>query len=151
MNKLASKKTRTRLIPLVLFTIFVFIPQGATASLVVCFESDGQINVEAAHQGACYQSSINNSCEIHSLPSSEESSLMQTHYAPCFDMAISLSDLEQNIVPEQGRVKSVISLLNAVVVLPQSLYLPNAKTLFFIHPPMKISSISSLSSTILLI
>ena len=75
---------------------------------------------------------------------------MQTHYVPCFDIAISLSDLEQNIVPEQGRVKSVISLLNAVVVLPQSLFLPNDKTLFFIHPPIKISSISSLSSTILL-
>lgn len=151
MNRLMSKKIRARFIPLVLFSIFVLIPQGATASLVICFEGDGQINVEISHQGVCSFNNKNPIYEISYHPLNLKSSLDKYHYFPCKDVAISLSDLEQNIVPEQGRENLVISLLNVVGVLPQSLYLANANDEFFKHPPIRDSIISSLSSTTLLI
>jgi len=152
LNRIASNEMKTRLTPLVLFLIFSIVPQGATASFVVCIESDGQINIEAAHQGICYQNSKDYSLEIPYLPLSGESSLIQTHYVPCIDIAISVSDLKQNIVPEQGLNKLINVLQHAFTVFPQFLCRANVSEEFSsLFPLLNNSIISSLSSTILLI
>jgi len=151
VTRLMSSKFKTVSTPIVLFSIFFLIPQGATANLVVCFEWDGQINIEISHQGVCSFNNENPSYEISYHPLNWKSSLDKYHNFPCKDVAISLSDLEQNIALEQGREKLVISLLNVVDVLPQSLYLANSNDEFFKLPPIRDSIISSLSSTILLI
>ena len=152
MNKLTSKKIRGRFIPLVLLSIFLLIPQGTTASLVVCFEGDGQINIEAAHQGVCYPKSKHYSYETPYLPLNGERSLIQAHFAACIDIAISFSEWEQNIVPEQGLNRLINVLQFAFILSPQSLCEANvSEELSSLFPPLNNSIISSLASTILLI
>ena len=152
MNRIASKNIRAGFIPLVLLSILILIPQGATSSLVVCLESDGHVNVEAAHQGVCYPKSNNQSPETPYLPLSEESPLIQAHYAACIDIAISFSEREQYIIPEQGFNKLINALHYAFIVSLQSMSKANSSEEFSVFsPPLNNSIISSLSSTILLI
>ena len=152
MIKKISNKIKAKFTPLVLISTFILIPQGATANLVVCFEGDGQINVEAAHQGSCYPKGNNHSPETPYLPLSVESPLIQAHYAACIDIAISFSEREQYIIPEQGLNKLINALHCAFIVSPQYMSEANAIEDFSVlFPPLNNSIISSLSSTILLI
>ena len=150
--RLISSKRRTVFTPIVLLSIFFLIPQGATAKLAVCFEWDGQINVEISHQGVCSRINENPNHEIFYHTLSWMSSLDKHHNFPCKDIAVSLSDLEQNIIPEQGLIRLFNELQSTFFAFPQSLCEANvSEELSPLFPPLNNSIVSSLSSTILLI
>jgi len=152
LNRLALKKIRTRFIPLVLLSIFILIPQGVMANLVVCFGEDGHIKVEAAHYDVCCPFVKASLPESHSCSSFLEKSFSKNRCHPCRDIGISNDNLEQNIVPVQTKIKLIKTLLPPAFTCQISQYAEIASEGLLPSPPHASNSIlASLNSIVLLI
>lgn len=137
---------------LVLISIFILIPQGVMANLVVCFGEDGHIKVEAAHYGVCCPHVKASLPESHSWFSFLEKSFSKNRCHSCRDIGISNNNLEQNIVPVQIQIKLIKTLLLAAFTYKISQYTEIASEGLLPSPPHASNSIlASLSSIVLLI
>lgn len=136
---------------LVLISIFILIPQGVMANLVVCFEEDGHINIETAHYGECCSYVKASLPESHSC-SFLEKSFSKNRYHHCRDIGISNDNLEQNIVPVQTKTKLIKMLLLAALTCQISQYTEIASGGLLPSPPHASNSIlACLDSIVLLI
>jgi len=137
---------------LIMISIFILIPQGVMANLVVCFEEDGHINIETAHYGECCSYVKASLPESHSFSSILEKSISKHRCHRCRDIGISNNNLEQNIVLVQTKTKLIKTLLLAALTCQISQYTEIAAEGLLPSPPHASNSIlACLDSIVLLI
>jgi len=139
-------------ISLVLISIFILIPQGVMANLVVCFEEDGHINIETAHYGECCSYIKTSLPEFHSHPYFLRNFLGKNQCHPCKDVAFTNNDSKQNILSVEIKLKLIKTFMFVALAnqLPQDTEI-RFNELLVLSLPANNSVLASMSSIVLLI
>jgi len=152
MRKSKGNVKKAAFIPLLLISVFILIPQGATANLVICFEKDGHINVEIAHYGVCCPHVKKTLSESHSCSFLKRKSSRPNNCHPCFDLTFSDYNSVHHILAGQCKIRLIKTFLSMISAfqIPQSDEIITGE----LHPrPLPAANfiISFLDSTILLV
>lgn len=145
-------KIKTKFPLFVLISVLILIQQGATATLVICFEEDGHINIETAHFGERCSYIKASLQESHSHPYFLRNFLEINQRHPCKDIAFTNNNSEQNILSVEIKLKSGQKFMSVASAyqLPQDTEI-TSNELLVLSLPANNSMLASMSSIILLI